>query len=398
MSTAFDFLVLLFVPGNRPERFGKAAATDADAIIIDLEDIGEVGFGVVMPIGERGADITRTALLLASYDDEIAGYQLNRFCTSALDTLRLGFGLIASGQARATIGGGLESMSRVAIGSDGGAVYSDPAVTARFPYIPNGVAADLMATLYGFDRESLDRYALRSQQRAAAARAEGRFAGSLVPVRDPHGTVVLEQDEAIRPGTTMKGLGQLKPAFTAAGEDGFDAVVLKRYTEITEVRHLHTAASSSAIVDGACAVLLGDRAFGERNGLRPQARLRASVSCASEPLLSLGGPIPATRQVLVAAGMAISEIDLFEVNEAFSVVPLRYQQVFELDDDQLNVNGGAIVMGHPLGATGAILVGNRPGRVGAARRRQRPGDAMRGHGSIHRDGHRTRVAMKVRRS
>lgn len=323
----------------------------------DPSQIGEVGLGVVMPVGEQGADITRAALLQAGYGDSVAGYQLNRFCTSALDTLRMGLGLIASDQVDAAIGGGLESLSRVQIGSDGGAVYCDPSVGQAYPYIPNGVAADLMATLHGITREQVDAYALQSQQRAAAAQAGGFFERSLLAVRDVNGNVVLAVDEANRPGTTMADLVKLKPVFESFGEAGFDAVVQRRYPLIERINHIHTAANSSGIVDGACVVLIGNRAFGERHGLKPRARIVACSTCGSEPLISLGGPMPATELVLARAGMAIADIDLFEVNEAFAVVPLRYQQYFGINPERLNVNGGAIALGHPLGATGAILVG-----------------------------------------
>ena len=324
---------------------------------LDPAQIEDVGLGVVMPVGEQGADITRVALLTAGYGDSVAGYQLNRFCTSALDTLKLGFGLVASGQADAVIGGGVESMSRVPIGSDGGAVYTDPAVGRRHPYIPNGVAADLMAMLDGASRDDVDAYAVESQRRAAAAQAEGRFDGSLVPVRDVLGEVVLARDEANRPGTTMADLARLKPAFAAMGEQGFDAILLQRYPQLARIEHIHTGGNSSGIVDGACAVLLGNRAYGERNGLRPRARIVATASCADEPLLSLGGPVPATQRVLARFGMAIGDVDLFEVNEAFSVVPMRYARHFDIDPARINANGGAIALGHPLGATGAILTG-----------------------------------------
>lgn len=324
---------------------------------LDPAQIEDVGLGVVMPVGEQGADITRAALLSAGYGDTVAGYQLNRFCTSALDTLKMGIGLIASGQADAVIGGGVESMSRVPIGGDGGAVYSDPAIGRRFPYIPNGVAADLMATLAGIGREALDAYALQSQQRAGLAQADGRFARSLVPVRDPIGRTVLAMDEANRPGTTPADLARLKPAFADLGDRGYDAIVLQRYPHLARIEHVHTGGNSSGIVDGACAVLLGNRSYGERNGLRPRARMLGAATCADEPLLSLGGPMPATERVLARCGMAIGDIDLFEVNEAFAVVPMCYARHFDLDMERINVNGGAIALGHPLGATGAILAG-----------------------------------------
>ncbi|RJG18840.1 acetyl-CoA C-acetyltransferase [Massilia cavernae] len=323
----------------------------------DPSRIDEVGLGIVMPVGEQGADLTRVALLQAGYGDSVAGYQLNRFCTSALDTLRMGFGLIASGQAGAAIGGGVESMSRVPIGSDGGAVYSDPAVCRDYLYMPNGVAADLMASLYGFTRDQVDAYAVRSQQRAAAAQAEDRFSASLVPVCDINGEVVLAHDEAVRGGTTMADLAKMKPFFDRMGESGFDAIALRRYPWLERIEHIHTAATSSGIVDGAAAVLLGNAEFGSRHALRPRARMVACATGASEPLLSLGGPMPVTERVLAQAGMKASDIDLFEVNEAFAVVPMRFQQHFEIDPERLNVNGGAIALGHPLGATGAMLVG-----------------------------------------
>ena len=324
---------------------------------IDPQEVEDVGLGVVMPVGEQGADITRSALLLAGYGETVSGYQLNRFCTSGLDTLKMGFGLIASGQADAVIGGGVESMSRVAIGSDGGAAYTDPTLGRQYPYVPNGVCADLMATLDGITRGELDAYGVESQRRAAAAQENGWFGPSLVAVRDNFGEPVLERDEALRPGTTMADLGKLKPTFVAAGEAGFDSIVLKRYPHLEAVQHLHTGGTSSGIVDGACAVLMGNLAYGERQGLRPRARLVAAATCATEPLLSLGGPIPVTDKVLARAGLSIGDIDLFEVNEAFAVVPMRYMRHYGIARDRINVNGGAIALGHPLGATGAILLG-----------------------------------------
>lgn len=310
-----------------------------------------------MPVGEQGADLTRSALLMAGYGDGVPGYQVNRFCTSGLDALKFGVGLVASGQADAVIGGGVESMSRVAIGSDGGAAYTDPLVGLQFPYVPNGVCADLMATLDGFTREDLDGYALDSQRRAAAAAAGNRFRRSLVAVQDRFGSQLLAQDEALRPATTLEDLGKLKPAFVTAGDTGYDGIVLRRYPQLEAVRHLHTSGTSSGIVDGACAVLAGNEAFGKRRGLVPRARFVAAATCASEPLLSLGGPIPVTERVLERAGLRIGDIDLFEVNEAFAAVPLRFMKHFGIARDRINVNGGAIALGHPLGATGAMLLG-----------------------------------------
>lgn len=322
----------------------------------DPNEIDDVGLGVVMPVGEQGADITRAALLAAGYGDGVTGYQLNRFCTSALDTLKMGHALIAAGQAEAVIGGGVESMSRVAIGSDGGATYTDPTIGRHHPYIPNGVAADLMATLGGFSRADLDAYACESQRRAGAAQAGGYFDRALLPVLDELGQVVLARDEALRPGTTMADLAKLKPVFTGLGEEGFDAIVLQRYPQLAAIEHLHTGGNASGIVDGACAVLLGSQAFGQRAGLKPRARILASASCASEPLISLGGPMPVTERVLTRCGMTVRDIDLFEVNEAFAVVPLAYMRHFDIAPDRVNVNGGAIALGHPLGASGARLV------------------------------------------
>ena len=323
----------------------------------DTDLIDEVGLGVVMPVGEQGADITRTALLEAGYSERVAGYQLNRFCTSALDTLKMGFALIGSGQAEAVIGGGVESMSRVPIGCDGGASYTDPAVGQRHPYIPNGVAADLMATRAGIGRQELDAFALQSQRRAAQAQAQGHFSRSVLPVLDMLGQPLLSQDEALRPTTTLEDLARLKPAFEALGQAGYDEILLRRYPELAAIERVHTSGNSSGIVDGACVVLLGSAAFGQKSGLRPRARVRGVVSGASEPLLSLGGPMPVSQQVLQRCGMRVADIDLFEVNEAFAVVPLCYMREMGVEADKLNVNGGAIALGHPLGATGAILLG-----------------------------------------
>lgn len=319
--------------------------------------IDEVGLGIVMPVGEQGADLTRFALLQAGYGETVAGYQLNRFCTSGLDTVRMGQALIAAGQAEAAIGGGVESLSRVPIGSDGGAAYCDPALSRRFPYIPNGVAADLMAALAGLDRVALDAYALQSQQRAALAHAEGRFAGSLQPVYDRLGQPLLAEDEALRPDTSPAGLARLPPAFAAMGAAGYDALLRRHYSQLPVIEHVHTSGNSSGIVDGACSVLLGSEAFGREQGLTPRARIVGSLSGASEPLLSLGGPMPVTERLLARLGLRARDIDLFEVNEAFAVVPLVFARHFDIDLACLNVNGGSIALGHPLGATGAMLLG-----------------------------------------
>jgi acetyl-CoA C-acetyltransferase len=323
----------------------------------DPRAIEDVGLGVVMPCGEQGADLARTAVLAAGFGDTVPGYQLNRYCVSGLDTVNQAAASVMAGLTEAAIGGGVESMSRVPIGSDGGAIYTDPAITRRYPYMPNGVAADLIATLEGLTREAIDAYAAQSQRRAAQAREQGFFARSLVPVRDSLGEIVLAQDEAIRAGTTPAELAKLAPAFAAAGKQGFDAIALRGHPALECVSHVHTSGNSSAIVDGAAAVLIGNERFGKLNGLTPRARLRHFASLASDPVLSLGGPVPVTRKLLARAGLTIADIDLFEVNEAFAVVPLAYQRAFDIDPERVNVNGGAIALGHPLGATGAMLVG-----------------------------------------
>jgi acetyl-CoA C-acetyltransferase len=323
----------------------------------DPRVIEDLGLGVVMPLGEQGADLARTALLAAGYGNTVPGYQLNRFCVSGLDTVNQAAAAVMAGRIEAAIGGGVESMSRVPIGSDGGAIYTDPAVTRRYPYMPNGVAADLIAALEGLTREDVDAYAMESQLRAAHARAKGYFSKSLIPVRNTLGEVVLAEDEAIRPGTAMDDLAKLAPAFAAAGKQGFNTIALRHYPHLEDIPHVHTSGNSSAIVDGAAAVLVGSRGFGERTGLRPRARIRHFASVASDPIMNLGGPVPVTRKLLAHCGLDIGNIDLFEVNEAFSVVPLAYQRAFDIDPDRLNVNGGAIALGHPLGATGAILLG-----------------------------------------
>ena len=323
----------------------------------DADVIDDVGFGIVMPIGEQGADLTRSALLDAGYGSSVPGYQLNRFCTSSLDTLNQGVASIMAGINSSVIAGGVESMSRVAIGSDGGACYSDPQVLRDFPYMPNGVAADLMATLNGFTRHDIDIYAAQSQQRAAHAQSQGRFDKSLIEVLDVNGQLLLAKDEALRPETTIESLAKLKPVFGGLGELGYDSIAKQRYPQLETIEHIHTSGNSSGIVDGASAVLVGSAEYGVINGLKPRARIRHFTQIASEPLLSLSGPMPATEKLLKRAKMTIADIDLFEINEAFAVVPLTYMQHFNLDDSIVNVNGGAIALGHPLGATGAMLVG-----------------------------------------
>jgi acetyl-CoA C-acetyltransferase len=325
---------------------------------LDTALVDDVVLGCVSPVGEQGSDIARIAALVAGFDERVPGKQLNRFCASGLEAVNTAAAQIMSGQADLVIGGGIESMSRVPIGADGGAWTSDPAVAYFTHFAPQGIGADLIATLDGFSREALDAYAVSSQQRAAQAWAEKRFGSSIIPVRDGIGDIVLESDEYMRPQTTLSDLAALRPAFAVAGEQGgFDAVALQRYPHVERIRHVHTAGNSSGIVDGAAAVLIGTREMSSRLGGKPRARIVAFSSIGSDPTIMLTGPAPATRKVLARAGMKLQDIDLFEVNEAFASVVLRFIRELELDPLLVNVNGGAIAMGHPLGATGAMLLG-----------------------------------------
>ncbi|MEJ8567034.1 acetyl-CoA C-acetyltransferase [Elongatibacter sediminis] len=325
---------------------------------IDTSIIDDVIFGCVTPIGEQGADIARIAALKAGYAQSVPGKQINRFCASGLEAINTGAAQIMSGQSDVTVAGGVECMSRVPMGSDGGAMATDPQTAYELYFVPQGISADLIATKYGFSREDLDTYALESQKRAAHSWENGYFANSVVPIRDHLGDVALDHDEHMRPESTMETLGSLKPAFTIPGEQGgFDAVALQRYPDVEFIDHRHTAANSSGIVDGSAAVLIGNEAAGERMGLKPRARIRAFASIGSEPTIMLTGPAPATEKVLARAGMTTADIDLFELNEAFAAVVLRYMQQLDIDHSKINVNGGAIAMGHPLGSTGAMILG-----------------------------------------
>jgi acetyl-CoA C-acetyltransferase len=298
------------------------------------------------------------AALHADYAESVAGVQINRFCASGLEATNIAAGQIMAGQSDVAIGGGIESMSRVPIGSSGGAWMTDPQIAFKTYFIPQGVSADLIATKWGFSRTDVDLYAVESQRRAARAWEESRFACSVVPVKDEIGFTLLERDEHMRPGTTMQALGGLKPSFAQLGSDyGFDAVAVQRYPEIEALNHVHHSGNSSGIVDGAAAILLGTREAGMAMGLKPRARVRAFASIGSEPCIMLTGPEKVTRKVLKRAGMATSDIDLFELNEAFAAVVLLYQKLLDLDPGKVNVNGGAIAMGHPLGATGAMILG-----------------------------------------
>jgi len=326
---------------------------DLDTTLVD-----DVVMGVVDPVGEAAADIARTAALVAGYGDSVPGVQINRFCASGLDAVNFAAAQIMSGQQELAVGGGVESMSRVGIGSAGGAWSVDPSIAVAHYFLPQGVSADLIATKYGFSRDDVDAYAVESQKRAATAWEDGRFGRSVVPVKDVNGLTILAKDEHMRPGTTMQSLAALQPSFAQIGElGGFDAVAIQAHPEVEFVNHVHHAGNSSGIVDGAAAVLVGNKEIGQKTGLKPRARLRAFANIGSDPALMLTGPIDVTKKVLKAAGMQLSDIDLIEINEAFASVVLRFMQAFELDGANVNVNGGAIALGHPLGATGAMILG-----------------------------------------
>jgi len=322
---------------------------------LDTSLVDDVIMGCVTPVGEQGADIARTAALEAGYAETVAGVQLNRFCSSGLEAINMAGAYVMSGQVDAIVAGGVESMSRVPMGSDGGAIFMNPQIVARHNIVPQGISADLIATKYGYSRQDADGFAAESYRRAATAQADNRFHKTLVPLKNDLGITVLDRDEGVRPGTTAESLGKLKPAFASMGQMGLDALALLKYAEFDKINHVHHAGNSSQIVDGAAAVLVGSKAFGEQTGLKPRARIRAFAIVGSEPTIMLTGPIPATRKVLKRAGMSISDIDLFEVNEAFAAVPMLFMDEFGVDHSQLNVNGGAIALGHPLGATGAII-------------------------------------------
>jgi len=321
-------------------------------------EIDDVILGCVDPVGEAGGDIARAAAISAGYGHTVPGVQINRFCASGLDSVNFAAGEILSGQHDLAIGGGVESMSRVGIGASGGAWPVDPAIAIPAYFMPQGVSADLIATKYGFSRDDVDAYAVESQKRAGAAWAEARFAKSIVPVKDVNGLTILDRDEHLRPGTDMQALASLKPSFSFYAEQGgFDAVAIQAHPDIETLTFVHHAGNSSGIVDGAAAVLVGSKEAGEKHGLKPRAKIRAYANIGSEPALMLTGPVDVTKKLLARAGMTPSDIDLFEVNEAFAAVVLRYLQAFSLDPARVNVNGGAIALGHPLGATGAMLVG-----------------------------------------
>jgi acetyl-CoA C-acetyltransferase len=325
---------------------------------LDPELVDDVVMGCVDPVGEAGGDVARISALIAGYGDHVPGIQINRFCASGLDAVNFAAAEVMSGQHDMTIGGGVESMSRVGIGASGGAWFMDPMCAIPTYFMPQGISADLIATKYGFSRDDVDAYAVESQKRAAESWQEGRFKKSIYPIKDVNGITLLDKDEHMRPGTTMQSLASLKPSFVEMGQmGGYDSVATQRYPEVEEVNHVHHAGNSSGIVDGAAAVLIGNKEAGKAAGLKPRARIRAFANIGSEPGIMLTGPVPVTEKVLKKAGMSVTDIDLYELNEAFAAVVLRYMQAFDIPHDKINVNGGAIALGHPLGATGAMILG-----------------------------------------
>jgi acetyl-CoA C-acetyltransferase len=321
--------------------------------------VEDVIWGNVTQVMEQGGCLARTAVLASELDQRIPGLAINRFCASGLEAVNLAANQIRGGAGAAYIAGGVEMMSRVAMGSDGAAIAVDPAIAMETHFVPQGISADIIATEYGFSRAQADALAVESQSRAARAWAEGRFAKSIVPVTDINGLTILDHDEYMRPGTDMATLSALKPAFREMGEmmPGFDQIALMKYPHLERIAHIHHAGNSSGIVDGAAALLIGNAAFGQAHGLKPRARIRATAKIGTDPTIMLTGPVPVTEKILADSGMAIADIDLFEVNEAFSAVVLRFLQAFDVDPARVNVNGGAIAMGHPLGATGAMILG-----------------------------------------
>jgi acetyl-CoA C-acetyltransferase len=323
---------------------------------LDTALVDDVILGCVMPVGEQGGDIARAAVLGADYDQITSGVQVNRFCASGLEACNMAAAKVISGEAEMAIGGGVESMSRVPMGADGGAWAVDPSAAFKHYFVPQGISADLIATLYSFSRDDVDAYSVESQKRAARSWQEGRFARSILPVKDQLGLPILDHDEHMRPSTTMQSLAALNPSFATYGEMGFDAVAIQRYPEVEKINHVHHAGNSSGVVDGAAGVLIGSRAAGEAAGLKPRARIKGMATIGSEPSIMLTGPSAVTEKLLKKMGMKVGDIDLYELNEAFAAVVLRYMQALDIPHDKINVNGGAIAMGHPLGATGAMIL------------------------------------------
>ncbi|SDX12104.1 acetyl-CoA C-acetyltransferase [Albimonas donghaensis] len=326
---------------------------------LDTSKVEDVIWGNATQVGEQGACLARSAVLYAGWDERVPGLSINRFCASGMEAVNLAANQVKGGAGDLYVAGGVEMMSRVPMGSDGAAVAADPTLAMNAYFVPQGVGADIIATKYGFSRDDVDAYAMESQRRAGVAIEEGRFKKSVMTVRDQNGLPILDHDEYPRPGTDMQALGALRPAFQMIGEamPGFDAIAKLKYPELERVNHVHHAGNSSGIVDGATAVLIGSKEAGEALGLKPRARIRTSVKVGSDPTIMLTGPVPATEKALKVSGMSISDIDLFEVNEAFSAVVLRFMQAFDVDHAKVNPNGGAIALGHPLGATGAMIIG-----------------------------------------
>ena len=326
---------------------------------LDGHAVEDVIWGNVTPVMEQGGCIARAAVLASDLDESIPGLAINRFCASAMEAVNLAANQIRGGAGDGYIAGGVEMMGRVPMGSDGAAMAADPQLAMGSYFVPQGISADIIATEYGFTRDEVDALAVESQRRAAVAWADNRFARSVITVKDQNGLTILDRDEHMRPQTDMQSLGALKPAFKEMGETmpGFDAVALMKYPHLESINHIHHAGNSSGIVDGSAAILVGNKDFGEKWGLKPRARIRATAKIGTDPTINLTGPVPVTEKILREAGMAIGDIDLFEVNEAFAAVVLRFMQAFDVDPGRVNVNGGAIAMGHPLGATGAMIIG-----------------------------------------
>ncbi|MEV1069579.1 acetyl-CoA C-acetyltransferase [Streptomyces sp. NPDC050263] len=369
MSTEAYIYDAIRTPRGRGKRNGALHGTKPISLVTGLIDalrarhpdldpgrIEDIVLGVVSPVGDQGSDIARTAALAAGLPDTVAGVQLNRFCASGLEAVNVAAQKVRSGWEQLVLAGGVESMSRVAMGSDGGAWYNDPATSYDTYYAPQGIGADLIATIEGFSREDVDAFAVRSQERAAAAWSGGYFAKSVVAVTDQNGLLVLDRDEHMRPGTTVEALAKLKPSFATIGDlGGFDAVALQKFHWIEKIDHVHHGGNSSGIVDGAALVLIGSERAGRELGLTPRARIVATATSGADPTIMLTGPTPATRKLLAHTGLTVDDIDLFEINEAFASVALKYAKDMGIPDEKLNVNGGAIAMGHPLGATGAMI-------------------------------------------
>lgn len=324
---------------------------------LDTSQVDDIVLGCVTPVGDQGADIAKTAAFVADWEESVSGVQLNRFCASGLEAVNLGAMKVRSGFEDLVVVGGVESMSRVPMGSDGGAWVMDPATNMHTNFVPQGIGADLIATLEGFSRADVDGFAMRSQQKAARASADGAFSKSLIPVTDQNGIVILDHDEFIRGDSTVEGLGKLKPSFEMMGQMGFDASALRKYSHVEKINHVHTPGNSSGIVDGAALMLIGSEAKGKELGLKARGRIVATAVTSTDPTIMLTGPAPATRKALAKAGLSVSDIDLFEVNEAFASVVMKFMKEMGVSEDKVNVNGGSIAMGHPLGATGCAILG-----------------------------------------